>query len=130
MKSDKRPPSFREISTAVSIIGCHAYFEFVSQGLEECIVAVDNWISKIRARSQFEEVPQLIECVLEIRAKINYLHNQFGGAFKPAVMRECLEMAMEEYPNNVQFMSLYAENEARMKIENRVRRYLDTTLLR
>ncbi|RKP08540.1 NRDE-2, necessary for RNA interference-domain-containing protein [Thamnocephalis sphaerospora] len=55
-------------------------------------------------------------------------HNQQHRMFRPATLRTVLERALTLFPNNTNLLSLYLYSETRFKIENRVRRFLDTML--
>ncbi|RUS21226.1 NRDE-2, necessary for RNA interference-domain-containing protein [Endogone sp. FLAS-F59071] len=59
-----------------------------------------------------------------------YRHSVSGYAFRPAVLKTVLDRALSLFPNNTIFLSLFFYNEARTKIENRVRRFLNNALER
>lgn len=69
------------------------------------------------------------EEMLAIQAKILFRHTQTRTAFRPGQLRNVLEGALTEFPNNSIFLSLYFYNELRTRIENRVRRTLDELVL-
>lgn len=50
--------------------------------------------------------------------------------FRPVVIRSILEMALKSYPENALFLALYAWSEARTKLENRTRRFINEHALR
>ncbi|KAK6091211.1 hypothetical protein MT418_008238 [Batrachochytrium dendrobatidis] len=66
----------------------------------------------------------LIEYMYELWTRLLYVHTVSGHAFKPALLRNVLEEALEIYPTNTLFLTVYGWNEAKTGIENRVRRFL------
>jgi hypothetical protein len=58
------------------------------------------------------------------------LHHARIGPFRPALIREHLIHFLKLFPQNTIFLSLYAWNESRLKIDNRVRNILLSTVLR
>jgi hypothetical protein len=60
------------------------------------------------------------ELFLQSAARLLY-HHARAGPFRPAFVREQLTKFIELFPQNLIFLSLYESNEARLRIENRVR---------
>lgn len=63
------------------------------------------------------------ELFLQSSARLLYHHTR-TGPFRPAFIREQLTKYLEIFPQNTIFLSLYASNESRLRIENRVRNIL------
>ena len=63
------------------------------------------------------------ELLHQSRSKLLYLHIREGGGggYKPARIRELLEESISLFPHNTIFLSLFAWNESRFRIEGRVR---------
>ena len=60
------------------------------------------------------------ELFLQSTARLLYHHTR-AGPFRPALIREQLTKFLGLFPQNLIFLSLYAFNESRLRIENRVR---------
>ena len=61
------------------------------------------------------------EVLHQSRAKVIYRHVRKGGAYKPSHIRALLAESISLYPHNTMFLSLFAWNESRNRIEERVR---------
>jgi hypothetical protein len=61
---------------------------------------------------------------------LHHQHHRHHRMFRPAELRSVLERGLALFPNNTYLLSLYLYSETRFKIENRVRRALDTRLAR
>lgn len=117
----------------LNVLGCYGLFEYLSQGLEEAQFLYDRVLNMVmyRCAGKAQSNPGVVEeAIYEEYARLLYRHAVSGSAYKPGVLRELLERALEQFPSNTMFLALYGWNEARAKIENRVRRLLDTQLTR
>lgn len=74
------------------------------------------------------EQPDVLERFLESGARLLYLHTR-TGPFRPALLREHLANFITLFPQNLVFLSLYKWNESRLRIDNRVRNILLSTVL-
>jgi hypothetical protein len=68
------------------------------------------------------------ELFLQSAARLLYHHARIGP-FRPALLREHLTTFLEIFPQNTIFLSLYAFNESRLRIDNRVRTIFNSTVL-
>jgi hypothetical protein len=68
------------------------------------------------------------ELLLQSAARLLYHHAQ-SGPFRPALLREHLTNFISLFPQNTIFLSLYTWNESRLRIDNRVRNILLSTVL-
>ncbi|KAK6069582.1 NRDE2-like protein [Seiridium cupressi] len=68
------------------------------------------------------------ERLLQFAAQLLYYHASHGP-YRPAFFRECIEKYVQLFPKNTIFLSLYAWQEERLGIEDRVRATLDKTVL-
>ncbi|KAH9249965.1 hypothetical protein BASA81_012272 [Batrachochytrium salamandrivorans] len=66
----------------------------------------------------------MVEYIYELWARHLFMHSSSGKAFKPVLLRDMLEEALEIYPTNTLLLVVYGWNEACTGIENRVRRFL------
>jgi len=68
------------------------------------------------------------ELLLQSATRLLYLHAR-NGPFRPALLRQYLTSFLTSFPQNTIFLSLYTFNESRLRIENRVRTILNSTIL-
>ncbi|CAG8960474.1 hypothetical protein HYFRA_00008193 [Hymenoscyphus fraxineus] len=68
------------------------------------------------------------ELLLQSASRILYHHARIGP-FRPALLREHLTTFLTLFPRNTIFLSLYTWNESRLRIDNRVRNILQSTVL-
>ncbi|KAM0754939.1 DUF1740-domain-containing protein [Meredithblackwellia eburnea MCA 4105] len=104
-----------------------AIFEYVSQGLNAAVQVLEQHLFRLdcagtRGSAEFEEAYMLY-------ARLLYRHAGAGGAFRPGQLRDTLERAIKEFPNNSNFLNLFYFNELRMKIQNRVRKTLEESVI-
>lgn len=107
------------------IIACSALFHYLTHGLDQACNVYEDALKTFRDNA--EEPTVLEELAFEDYAKLLYEHSRLG-AFKPGLLRELLERAMERFPSNTIFLALYGMNEARTQVEGRVRRFLDDAI--
>lgn len=111
----------------ISITFCLALLEYLTNGLEACNDIVNTQRDQLRLEEpgSAEE-----EEALALQAKIAFRHTQTKTAFRPGILRDIVEGALQIFPHNSIFLSLHLFNELRTRIENRVRRILDEVVLR
>lgn len=111
----------------ISITFCLALLEYLSSGLEASNAVMTAQIRQLQSeeRASAEE-----EEALALQAKLAFRHTQTKTAFRPGILREILERALQTFPNNSIFLSLHLFNELRTRIDNRVRRVLDEIVLK
>jgi len=68
------------------------------------------------------------ELFLQSAARL-LVHHARIGPFRPALIREHLNRFLNLFPQNTIFLSLYTWNESRLRIDNRVRNILLSTIL-
>ncbi|TVY38834.1 Protein NRDE2-like protein [Lachnellula occidentalis] len=68
------------------------------------------------------------ELLLQSAARLLYHHARIGP-FRPVLLRERLSRFITTFPHNTIFLSLYTWNESRLRIDNRVRTILISTVL-
>lgn len=88
---------------------------------------METQIKQLRAEEQASAEEEEARA---LQAKIAFRHTQTKTAFRPGILREILETALQTFPNNSIFLSLHLFNELRTRIENRVRRVLDEIVLK
>ncbi|KAK4694471.1 nuclear exosome regulator NRDE2, partial [Lecanoromycetidae sp. Uapishka_2] len=69
------------------------------------------------------------ECLHQSFARLLHYHATHTSLFKPSDIRALLAESMKEFPQNTIFLSLYAWNEARFRIDDRVRSIVKDVIL-
>jgi hypothetical protein len=69
------------------------------------------------------------ELLHQFRAKLLYYHTTHTHSFKPALVRSVLTESISVFPHNSMFLSLYALNETRFRIDDRVRSIVHDVVL-
>src|SRR4051812_21833589 len=100
----------------------------MSQGVSAACVVFDTALAALEMRGAGRSIDA--ESIYIAYAKLLYRHTTSGEAFKPRLLGSVLDKALEMFPNNTILMSLFLWNEARTKIEGRVRRFLNQILER
>lgn len=111
----------------ISITICLALLEYLSNGLDGSNTIMETQIKQLRSEEQASAEEEEARA---LQAKIAFRHTQTKTAFRPGILREILETALQTFPNNSIFLSLHLFNELRTRIENRVRRVLDEIVLK
>lgn len=127
-----------EISYAVIYAECLAILEYLSstsvnetqssnQGnISSAIESYRSFSETLTNRKLVSTAPH--ELFLQSAARLLYHHARIGP-FRPALLREHLAYTINLFPQNTIFLSLYAFNESRLRVENRVRSILISTVL-
>jgi len=100
-----------------------ALLEYLAEGvnLDAALAVYDKFILELEKRSMAGPYSQIHELCLLRKARLVYRHSTTVKPFKPATLRSNLETSLETFPQNSAFLSLYAWNESKTKIENRLR---------
>ncbi|KAI8918519.1 NRDE-2, necessary for RNA interference-domain-containing protein [Powellomyces hirtus] len=112
-------------------LNCYALTEYLSQGLDEAQRVFEQVLESLQARTSDGETHSpavLEEVIFEDYIRLIHRHATSGAAFKPALMRDVAERALKRFPCNIVLLTMYGWNEARTKIDNRVRRLLNAQL--
>lgn len=97
------------------------------QALSEALEVYDN--AEQRLEPQKQDRAAFLEPVHQAKARLLYHHTIENRVYKPAQVREELYKSVLLFPQNTIFLSLFAFNEARFRIENRVRSLLTRQIL-
>ena len=94
----------------------------ISSALQTCSLFSQAFVSR--------DVPHSIshEVFLQAAARLLFHHASIGP-LRPALIREHLTRFLNLFPQNTTFLSLYTWNESRLRIDNRVRNILRSTIL-
>ena len=69
------------------------------------------------------------ELIHQARAKLLHYHTTHTKSYKPALVRSILAESVAKFPQNTMFLSLYAWNERRFRIDDAVRSTMQDVLL-
>ncbi|KAL8278570.1 hypothetical protein RQP46_009062 [Phenoliferia psychrophenolica] len=104
-----------------------AIFEYCSTGLAAAVAVLEQHLFRLDCAGALGGAEH--EEAFMSYAKLLYRRASGGGGFRPGQLRDVLERAIKEFPNNSLFLCLFYHNELRMKIQNRVRRTLELSVL-
>ncbi|KAA8893364.1 NRDE-2, necessary for RNA interference-domain-containing protein [Sphaerosporella brunnea] len=109
-----------------------AVLEYLVSGnnIDFAIPIYEEFVAELKRRSLIGPSSRIYEVSLLRKARLIYLHSMTAKPFKPAALRSVLETALETFPQNTAFLSMYAWNEGRTKIENRVRNVVRNFVLK
>jgi hypothetical protein len=107
---------------------CQGLFEYLTQGVEAACEVFESLWKYYTDRGVERSIDN--EVLLVAYGRMLYRHSSKRGGYKPSVMRDMLTRSLELFPNNTILLSLFMWNEARTKIENRVRQHLNQAIER
>lgn len=121
---DASKSSFRH---RISLTFCLVLFEYLTRDLEAALKAFDTQISHLRHEDpgSAEE-----EEALALRSKLIYRHSLSKAAYRPRQVSSALETALDVFPNNSIFLSLFLHNERRTRISGNIKRVLEAKILK
>ena len=105
-----------------------ALFEYLTQGVEAACGVFETIWTYYTDRGVHRSIDN--EVLLVAYARMLYRHSAKRGAYKASIMRQMLTRSLELFPNNTILLSLFMWNEARTKIENRVRQQVNLAIER
>ena len=81
------------------------------------------------AQQKLSDDHALIEMLHQIKAGVIAYHVRQRRAYRPAFVRFELETSITRFPDNTIFLEMYRDNEARFRLDDRVRSILKTQVL-
>jgi hypothetical protein len=122
MKFEEHAAAFNDI---------RAVLEYLANGLDiDAAIAVhDTFITELDRRGMAIPSSLILELCHLRKVRLIYRHSVTARPFKPVTLRTHLETALKVFPKNTAFLGLYAWNECRTRIENRVRKILRDRVL-
>ncbi|KAI8894965.1 NRDE-2, necessary for RNA interference-domain-containing protein [Globomyces pollinis-pini] len=120
---DSNPNDFdKSMETGLCIIYNGALLELLTHGLDSAITFYNEIISRVNAGTLLEELlhQNLVNLVCESL--------EIATSFKPSVLRNVLEKALDSFPYNTLFLTMFGWNEGRTKLDNRVRGFVNRHL--
>ncbi|KAI5209397.1 DUF1740-domain-containing protein [Aureobasidium subglaciale] len=95
--------------------------------LQAAVAAVHEKCNTVKLQLTGDRL--LLEMLHQIKAGIIDYHVRHKRPYKPALVRSEMEMSIALFPNNNIFLELYRDNEARFRLDDRVRSLLKTQVL-
>lgn len=123
--------SMGHVYHAVAYNEIRALLEYIShdQDLATVLPLYDSLVQELERRNLAGPQSSVHEMCLMSKARLLYHHATTARIFKMKIIRDFLEQSVVLFPNNSIFLGLYAWNEGKTKIENRVRTLIrDVTL--
>ncbi|KAI8621969.1 NRDE-2, necessary for RNA interference-domain-containing protein [Chytriomyces sp. MP71] len=116
-------PSSQSLRKTACLVACGGLFEYLSTDkIEDALQYFDKMHTKA-------DIPALRELILDSKLRILLRHSKRSGIFvRPGDIRDAIEKAVIEFPHNSTFLTMLVEGEAKFKMENRVRRVIDSCL--
>ncbi|KAJ3158625.1 hypothetical protein HDU86_002588 [Geranomyces michiganensis] len=114
----------------IHIVACAALTEYLAHGLDDARRVYDRVLEGMAAAAFAATTTSVEELLWMEQARLVRAHATSGAAFVPATLRGVLERALDRVPSNLALWTLYGWNEARTKIENRVRARVETALIK
>ncbi|KAI9849168.1 MAG: hypothetical protein M1837_005398 [Sclerophora amabilis] len=114
----------------VSYADILALFNYLSasNSIFSALPVYNQTLTQLYVRSSAQ--PRLTEILHQHRARLLYHHATTSRSFRPALIRDTLANSITAFPNNTIFLSLYAWNEARFRIDDRVRAVMQNVVLK
>ncbi|KAH8658709.1 NRDE-2, necessary for RNA interference-domain-containing protein [Tricladium varicosporioides] len=103
-----------------------ALLEYLTGDITSALALYTRFSTALSTRGSGQSVSH--ELFLQSAARLMYHHARIGP-FRPALLREHLTNFISLFPRNTIFLSLYTWNESRLRIDNRVRNILHSTVL-
>ena len=98
----------------------------VGRDIEGALGVIDHFTASLKSYKLHRSIHH--EAILQFSARLLW-HHVRTGPFRPALIRLRMEEALYLFPQNTIFLSLYAWNESRAKIDDRVRAMLRDNFL-
>lgn len=115
------------IANAIHYHVCYAILEYLHTGIEAAARVYNRVLDRIK-ELRLEGTAEHEEVVIAYAALL-WRHSRSSSAYKPAALRSVLDAGLQVFPQNTILLSYYLANEARMRIDNRVRRMLQEVVL-
>jgi len=110
----------------IELLALYTYFQ-TSKSLEAGLAVYSEGSIIFQKREKVSSAAH--EHLHQARTQLLVLHQKHTKLFRPAITRECLIESISLFPNNTIFLTAYASNEARFRLDDRVRSVLSDVVL-
>jgi hypothetical protein len=110
------------METFLSVLFNAGLLEILVNSIESCIEFIKTHLQTITKGSLFHEL------IYQVLVKLTTKHVESSTMYQPATLSVVLQNALSSFPTSTIFLSLYGWNEGKSKIDNRIRRYINTRL--
>ncbi|KKY13465.1 putative protein of unknown function DUF1740 [Diplodia seriata] len=115
---------------AVHYAECLALFTYILEGrnIEAALGAFLEFSSILQSRGLLHSAAN--EAAHQSQCQLLSHHSKRAKLFKPAVARSALHESIALFPNNTKFLAAFAANEARFRVDDRVRAIVHDVVLK
>ena len=111
-------------------VACHAYFEYLTQGLKPAVAVFDGYLAVLSSKHTPDSSDRKtnlhnLELTYYLQARLMIHHSQ-NHSSQPAMLRTVLEAALHLFPEHGWFLAAFIECERPSFFSGRLRRYFDT----
>src|SRR5437667_7322907 len=117
-----RTVSFKQWESVEAFAIVAVLLEYFSSNLDGAIGKCKQFVETLRMRGMVGSVTH--ERLLLSVSKVLYYHTKIQGWYRSSTLRDFWAEAIETFPHNTAFLSLFAWNEANARIDGRVRKLL------
>ncbi|CUS10669.1 unnamed protein product [Tuber aestivum] len=120
------------VNHAIAFTEARALLEYLASNREvtASLPIYADFLSELDRRGLCGPGSAVHERCLMTEARLLYYHSSASRLFKIKTMRDFLSDSLQVFPNNSVFLELFAWNEAKVKIENRVRTLMRDVVLK
>lgn len=121
--------SVGDTTLAVYYAECLALFTYIQEGsnIEAALNIFLEISSLLQARGHLHSAAN--EIVHQLQCQLLSYHSKRVRLFKPVIIRSVVHESITLFPNNTKFLAMYAANEARFRVDDRVRAIMHDVVL-
>lgn len=119
-----RALSFKDLESLEGYAFLGILLEYLSSNLESGLQKSSEYISAIQERGLTGTITH--ERVLLSISRLLYIHTKSQGWYRLSTLRDFWQDAINKFPRNTAFLSLYTWNETNSRIDGRVRKLITT----
>ncbi|KAI9887516.1 MAG: Protein nrde2 [Watsoniomyces obsoletus] len=102
---------------------------YENRSIEDALQVYRKTLDALQTRNMRPRYTTLSELLHQSKARLLYYHASTSSIFRPSLLREELSQSIKIFSQNTIFLSLYRWNEARFRIDDRVRSILSDFVL-
>ncbi|KAB2571402.1 Protein NRDE2-like protein [Lasiodiplodia theobromae] len=121
--------SVGDTTLAVYYAECLALFTYIQEGsnIEAALSTFLEMSSLLQARGHLHSAAN--EIAHQLQCQLLSYHSKRVKLFKPVITRSVVHESITLFPNNTKFLAMYAANEARFRVDDRVRAIMHDVVL-